>query len=259
MQTRPKSNMHNKKNQFNTTFKNPSNQLMNDVHNKKHPNTNKPKYPNAIPNTKNYHPNQNPNLNQNNQIIPNNNPNMVININNNNNLNQINSPYIKKSHNQNSSKNNQIEILAHQGPHNQSANLNNNKMEANILDKETIDIFSVDTNGNRPAPRFGHSLVMINNIKICIFGGAIGDTRKINYSNETYIYNILTKLWIKLEVGNNKVLPQERAAHAAAVNDKEVMMIYGGSTRNGGLAEDEIWLLYLNEGKEGEGQDMVIL
>ena len=254
MQTRPKSNMHNKKNQFNTTFKNPSNQLMNDVHNKKHPNTNKPKYPNAIPNTKNYHPNQNPNLNQNNQIIPNNNPNMVININNNNNLNQINSPYIKKSHNQNSSKNNQIEILAHQGPHNQSANLNNNKMEANILDKETIDIFSVDTNGNRPAPRFGHSLVMINNIKICIFGGAIGDTRKINYSNETYIYNILTKLWIKLEVGNNKVLPQERAAHAAAVNDKEVMMIYGGSTRNGGLAEDEIWLLYLNEGKEGEGE-----
>ena len=254
MQTRPKSNMHNKKNQFNTTFKNPSNQLINDVHNKKHPNTNKPKYPNAIPNTKNYHPNQNPNLNQNNQIIPNNNPNMVININNNNNLNQINSPYIKKSHNQNSSKNNQIEILAHQGPHNQSANLNNNKMEANILDKETIDIFSVDTNGNRPAPRFGHSLVMINNIKICIFGGAIGDTRKINYSNETYIYNILTKLWIKLEVGNNKVLPQERAAHAAAVNDKEVMMIYGGSTRNGGLAEDEIWLLYLNEGKEGEGE-----
>ena len=95
---------------------------------------------------------------------------------------------------------------------------------------------------------------MINNLKVCIFGGAIGDTRKINYSNETYIYNILTKLWIKLEVGNNKALPQERAAHAAAVNDNTVMMIYGGSTKNGGLAEDEIWLLYLNEGAEGEGE-----
>ena len=247
MQSRPKSNMHNKKNQFNTTFKNPSTQLMNDVHNKKHPNTNKPKFNNAIPNNKNYHLNPNQN-----QMMNNNNPNMTININNN--INQINSPYIKKSHNQNPSKNNQIEILGHQGPHNQSANLNNNKMEANILDKENIDIFSVDTNGNRPAPRFGHSLVMINNLKICIFGGAIGDTRKINYSNETYVYNILTKLWIKLEVGNNKVLPQERAAHAAAVNDDSVMMIYGGSTRNGGLAEDEIWLLYLNEGKEGEGE-----
>ena len=32
------------------------------------------------------------------------------------------------------------------------------------------------------------------------------------------------------------------------------MMIYGGSTKNGGLAEDEIWLLYLNEGAEGEGE-----
>jgi hypothetical protein len=31
-------------------------------------------------------------------------------------------------------------------------------------------------------------------------------------------------------------------------------MIYGGSTKNGGLAEDEIWLLYLNEGAEGEGE-----
>ena len=247
MQSRPKSNMHNKKNQFNTTFKNPTNQQINDIHNKKHPNTNKSKYNSGGVQQKNYHQNQgiNNNINNNNQI----------NMNINNNINQINSPYVKKSHNPNTSnKNNQLEIISHQGRHNESANLNYNKMEANILEKETIDIFPVDTNGNRPAPRFGHSLVMINNLKVCIFGGAIGDTRKINYSNETYIYNILTKLWIKLEVGNNKVLPQERAAHAAAVNDNSVMMIYGGSTKNGGLAEDEIWLLYLNEGTEGEGE-----
>ena len=244
MQARPKSNMHNKKNQFNTTFKNPTNQQINDIHNKKHPNTNKSKYNSGGVQQKNYHQNQGIN-NNNNQI----------NMNINNNINPINSPYVKKSHNPNTSnKNNQLEIISHQGRHNESANLNYNKMEANILEKETIDIFPVDTNGNRPAPRFGHSLVMINNLKVCIFGGAIGDTRKINYSNETYIYNILTKLWIKLEVGNNKALPQERAAHAAAVNDNSVMMIYGGSTKNGGLAEDEIWLLYLNEGAEGEGE-----
>ena len=96
--------------------------------------------------------------------------------------------------------------------------------------------------------------MVINDVKICIFGGAIGDTKKISYSNETYIFNILTKLWIKLEININKPIPQERAAHAAAVNDNSVMMIYGGSTKNGGLAEDEIWLLYLNEGKEGEGE-----
>ena len=249
MQSRPKSNMHNKKNQFNTTFKNPPNQPNNDIHNKKHPNTNKTKFNNGIQ-PKNYHPNQ---IGINNNNINNN--NNQINLNINHNMNQLNSPYIKKSHNPSTSgKNNQLEVISHQGRHNESANLNNNKMEANILEKETIDIFPVDTNGNRPAPRFGHSLVMINTLKVCIFGGAIGDTRKINYSNETYIYNILTKLWIKLEVGNNKTLPQERAAHAAAVNDNSVMMIYGGSTKNGGLAEDEIWLLYLNEGIDGEGE-----
>ena len=247
MQTRPKSNMHNKKNQFNTTFKNPTNQMANDIHNKKYPNTNKTKF-NNVP-LKNYYQNPPPNNNNNPNNIQ---PNMNNNTNNNTNLNQMKNPYVKKSHNPNNK--NQLEIISHQGRHNESANLNNNKMEMNILEKENIDIFPVDTNGNRPAPRFGHSLVMINNIKVCIFGGAIGDTRKINYSNETYIYNILTKLWIKLEVGTNKILPQERAAHAAAVNDNSVMMIYGGSTKNGGLAEDEIWLLFLNEGTDGEGE-----
>ena len=247
MQARPKSNMHNKKNQFNTTFKNPTNQMINDIHSKKHPNTNKTKFNNGVP-LKNYYQNQPQNNNNPNNIQP----NMNNNNNNNNNINQMKNPYIKKPHNPNNK--NQLEVISHQGRHNESANLNNNKMEMNILEKENIDIFPVDTNGNRPAPRFGHSLVMINNIKVCIFGGAIGDTRKINYSNETYIYNILTKLWIKLEVGANKILPQERAAHAAAVNDNSVMMIYGGSTKNGGLAEDEIWLLFLNEGTDGEGE-----
>ena len=252
MQSRPKSNMHNKKNQFNTTFKNPPNQMTNDIHSKKHPNTIKSKY-NSGASIKNTHQNSGMNSNNQNLILNNNINNHNNNPNHITNNNHINSPYIKKSHNPNTNKNN-LEVINHQFPHNQSANLNNNKMETNILDKENIDIFPVDTNGNRPSPRFGHSLVMINSIKVCIFGGAVGDTRKINYSNETYVYNILTKLWIKLEVGNNKILPQERAAHAAAVNDNSVMMIYGGSTKNGGLAEDEIWLLYLNEGVEGEGE-----
>ena len=230
MDSRPKSNMHNKKNQFNTTFKNPGNYNPTDIHNKKYIVPNKQKYSSGT-SLKNYQ------------------QNMGFNNNVNPNINQPSGPYIKKSNN-----NNHLEILNHQARHNESASLNNNKMEANILEKENIDIFPVDSNGNKPSPRFGHSLVMINNIKICVFGGAIGDTRKINYSNETYIFNILTKLWIKLEVNINKPMPQERAAHAAAVDENSVMMIYGGSTRNGGLAEDEIWLLYLNEGKEGEGE-----
>ena len=223
--------MHNKKNQMNTTFKILGNQIPSDIHNKKPGNLmNKSKFNSGKNNV--------PYLGINNNI----------NIGHNQ-LNPHNPPYIKKSQN-----NKHFEIINHHGRHNESANLNNNKMEANILEKENIDIFPVDSNGNKPSPRFGHSLVMINNVKICIFGGAVGETRKINYSNETYIYNILTKLWIKLEINNNKPMPQERAAHAAAIDENSVMMIYGGSTKNGGLAEDEIWLLYLNEGKEGEGE-----
>ena len=229
MESRPKSNMH-KKPQLNTTFKVQGNHPT-EFNNKKFGNMiNKSKYGSNI-SSKNYQHNvgANNNINQN--------------------INQHNHPYIKKSQN-----NNHLEIINNQGHHNESANLNNNKMEANILEKENIDILPVDSNGNKPSPRFGHSLVMINNVKICIFGGAIGDTRKINYSNETYIFNILTKLWIKLEINANKPLPQERAAHAAAIDENSVMMVYGGSTKNGGLAEDEIWLLYFNEGIEGEGE-----
>ena len=226
MESRPKSNMHNKKNQFNTTFKTQGNHIPIEFQTKKHGNNiNKGKY------------NSGTSLKNNLQNAGN-----VLNLNS-------NQPYIKKSQNYN-----HLEKINHQGKHNESANINNNKMEENILEKENINILPIDSNGNKPSPRFGHSLVMINNVKICIFGGAVGDTRKINYSNETYIFNILTKLWIKLEININKPMPQERAAHAAAINENEVMMIYGGSTKNGGLAEDEIWLLYLNEGKEGEGE-----
>ena len=230
MESRPKSNMHSKKNQFNTTFKTQNNHIPTDFHNKKHGAIgSKGKYSSGT-SLKGYQQNIGTN-------------------NNNTNSNQSNPPYIKKTHNSN-----HLEVINQQGSHNVSANLNNNKMEENILEKENIDILPVDSNGNKPSPRFGHSLVMINNIKICIFGGAIGDTKKINYSNETYIFNILTKLWIKLDININRPIPQERAAHAAAVDENSVMMIYGGSTKNGGLAEDEIWLLYLNEGKEGEGE-----
>ena len=230
MESRPKSNMHSKKNQFNTTFKTQNNHIPTDFHNKKHGAIgSKGKYSSGT-SLKGYQQNIGTN-------------------NNNTNSNQPNPPYIKKTHNSN-----HLEVINQQGSHNVSANLNNNKMEENILEKEHIDILPVDSNGNKPSPRFGHSLVMINNIKICIFGGAIGDTKKINYSNETYIFNILTKLWIKLDININRPIPQERAAHAAAVDENSVMMIYGGSTKNGGLAEDEIWLLYLNEGKEGEGE-----
>ena len=137
-------------------------------------------------------------------------------------------------------------------------NNNNNNINTNIIPikkykEKYIDSFTpllIESNGDKPLPRFGHSLVMISPIKIVIFGGAVGEIRKITYSNETYIYNIMTKIWFKLINYNNSILPAERAAHAAEANDQMQMVIYGGSN-NLGLTDDKLWVLHLSEKNEG--------
>ena len=147
---------------------------------------------------------------------------------------------------------NQEYFLQGTNRHNASANINNNrKMQEKYLEKESIEPFIVDCNGDKPLPRFGHSLVMINPVKICLFGGAVGETRRINYSNDTYIYNIMTKIWMKLNINLNiSLMPSERAAHATASNDNMQMVIYGGSNSTG-LADDKLWMLHLSEQNEG--------
>lgn len=152
-------------------------------------------------------------------------------------------------------KNNRVETNSNEIPLNHTVNHNEKHYLNNTnIDNYVTELIPVESNGNNPTSRFGHSLVKIDQVKVCLFGGAVGETRKINYSNETYIYNIMTKLWIKLIVNKNYSLPKARAAHAAAANNNSVMMIYGGSTSNGGLADDQIWLLYLHEGNENEGE-----
>ena len=136
--------------------------------------------------------------------------------------------------------------------HNASANINNNKkMQEKYLEKESFEPFIVDCNGDKPLSRFGHSLVMINPVKVCLFGGAVGETRKINYSNDTYTFNIMTKIWMKLKINlSMSLMPCERAAHAAAANEKMQMVVYGGSNSTG-LADDKLWMLHLSDQNEG--------
>ena len=168
--------------------------------------------------------------------------------------NQKSQNIINNSNNINYAQQNQNQENFIQGTnrHNASANINNNrKMQEKYLEKETTEPFIVDCNGDKPLPRFGHSLVMITPVKICLFGGAVGETRRINYSNDTYIYNIMTKIWMKLNINSNTgLVPSERAAHAAASNDNLQMVIYGGSNSTG-LADDKLWMLHLSEQNEG--------
>ena len=110
--------------------------------------------------------------------------------------------------------------------------------------------------GEKPLNRFGHTIVYLTKVKICLFGGSVGDSKKLNYNNETFTYNILTKIWQKINIKNKdkNSIPKERAAHAAASNDKGQMAIYGGSTNAGGLAEDSLYIFSLNPKDESEGE-----
>ena len=96
--------------------------------------------------------------------------------------------------------------------------------------------------GEIPSPRFGHSLIMLDSSMACLFGGAIEKNKNVFYLDDTYIFNILTKIWIKLNFTESN--PPKRAAHGAAANYDYQMIIYGGSTNDGWLTDDKLW--YLN-------------
>ena len=122
------------------------------------------------------------------------------------------------------------------------------------MEKDLQQLIKSPSLGDIPLNRFGHTIVQISKIKICLFGGSVGDSHKLNYTNDTYTYNILTKIWKKININNKDSLPKERAAHAAASNDKGQMAIYGGSTKSGGLAEDCFYIFALNSEDENEGE-----
>lgn len=119
----------------------------------------------------------------------------------------------------------------------------------------------VDTVGKLPSARFGHTITLISPVKVVLFGGAVGDTKNFNFSNETFILNIMTKIWTKLEskpskLVSEKFLPSARAAHAACPLDNLQMIIHGGSTKSntpkigGELANDDLYFFDLKNGEE---------
>ena len=77
------------------------------------------------------------------------------------------------------------------------------------------------------------------------------ETRIINYSNDAYIYNIMTRVWMKLNI-NLKIclLSSERTAHDNAANYSMQMVIYSGSNSTG-LFDNKLWIFHLSEQNEG--------
>lgn len=57
----------------------------------------------------------------------------------------------------------------------------------------------VEVSGNPPTPRFGHTATILNKTKIVMFGGATGNTGQFSITDNTYLFDIVTKIWKKLE------------------------------------------------------------
>jgi hypothetical protein len=63
----------------------------------------------------------------------------------------------------------------------------------------------LDVYGDVPMARFGHTITLVSKTKVVLFGGATGDTGKYSMTGETYLFNILTKTWSKLN-GKKEVI-----------------------------------------------------
>jgi hypothetical protein len=84
-------------------------------------------------------------------------------------------------------------------------NIGINLNSHNYTSSEEFKMFNqkIECVGKIPTARFGHTVVLVSPVKIILFGGAVGDTKSFQFSNETYVLNLITKIWLKLE-GNFK-------------------------------------------------------
>lgn len=91
---------------------------------------------------------------------------------------------------------------------------------------EKLELF-----GEIPEPRFGHTVTQISSTKVILFGGATGTNGKYSITSDTYILDLITKKWRKIEPQGTS--PSERAAHASLSVQSLQLILYGGATGGG--------------------------
>lgn len=82
---------------------------------------------------------------------------------------------------------------------------------------EKLEVF-----GNTPLPRFGHSITLYAENKVCLFGGATGNTGQFSITDNTYTLDLNSRFWKKVESKPSatqppaplplRALPTERSA-----------------------------------------------
>jgi N-acetylneuraminic acid mutarotase len=98
------------------------------------------------------------------------------------------------------------------------------------LNLDTFEWKKLSGSGKVPSPRHGHSMTMIGDSKVALFGGAIEQVGRdgkpmITRYNDLYVYDIQTNEWSVGEAGGSP--PNPRVFHSAALIEKR-LWIFGG-------------------------------
>ena len=95
----------------------------------------------------------------------------------------------------------------------------------------------IEVFGEVPLARFGHTITLVSKKKAVLFGGATGDTGKFSITGDTYVFELTSSKWTKLEGKARAVIPSAsgiapspRAAHSSTSVDSLQMVVYGGAT-----------------------------
>ena len=106
-----------------------------------------------------------------------------------------------------------------------------------------------ETRGLRPIARFGHTMTFLAPNKVVLFGGATGTAGKYTITADTFVLDMITRVWTNLAYASGTP-PSPRAAHAACEGDAQVVYIYGGATGGGSLASDDLFMVDLRAGED---------
>jgi host cell factor len=112
-----------------------------------------------------------------------------------------------------------------------------------LEDKDWFELKMIQQVGDIPCARFGHSLTVIGDHRIVLFGG-VESLTKPNFFNDLHILHIEDGFfrWEKIEISGN--VPPARESHSAVLHYDQ-LIIFGGSR---GTIErlNDVWMLDLN-------------
>lgn len=111
----------------------------------------------------------------------------------------------------------------------------------------------VESHGDVPEPRFGHTITLTSKDKAILFGGAVGDANKYQMTADTYLFHTVKRVWKKLTPKG--IVPSPRAAHASVLVEPGQFVMYSGASGSGILSTDDLFLfIFDDEANDGQWQ-----